>query len=431
MTRPADDRRQMRLLAVVLAALWAVTAIVVATAYRPGGPIDVLIALACFVPVAIADVGIIRPARRPSPRHRAALVWVWIGAVLFVLPVIYGVASTVGRDGPQGLLPSAEAAYAGAIALYLMSWFSVVGLVHHRLGVRPLQRRASLVTAGVAGVLTVVAGLAFLFVALANEQELRDESLFISRFGPTDPDLVPPDCDDPVALGANARVTIEARSSVDTFERGMAVLEGRRGGEDESWGGSWEGPDGSGHQAYLRVGPRAWVNERSADPQAPGTFWEESVPNPFGLLGRAGLTMDGPPRAVAFVPRGAIVAEDLGLEQLEGARARHCRTLVDGSTALDAFLPLRWLLADSSEAPDTALAHWRGKLDWWVFANGELGAASVEVSGPRIDTGWDADGVRAFLDARLIAIDRDQRVDVTAPSPSARATAVALESVAP
>lgn len=419
----------MRLLAVILTALWAVTAIAVATAYRPGGPIDVLVALACFVPVAIADVGIIRPARRPGGRHRSALVWIWIGAVLFVLPVVYGVASTVTRDGPQGLLPSAEAAYAGAIALYLMSYFSVVGLVHHRLGARPLERHASLVTAAVAGVLTLVSGLAFLFVALANERELRDETVSISRFGPTDPDLVPPHCDAPVALGANASVTIEATSSVDAFERGTAVLEGRRGGEDESWGGSWDGPDGSGRQAYLRVGPRAWFNERSDDPQAPGTSWEESPPNPFGLLGEAGLTMDGPPHAVAFVPRGALVAEDLGLEHLEGARARHCRTLVDGATALDAFLPLRWLLADRSEVSPTALEHWRGTIDWWVFADGELGAASVDVSGPRIDTGWDDDGVRAFLAARLIAVDRDERVDVTAPA--ARGAAMALESDAP
>ena len=162
------------------------TAIAIATAYRPGGPIDVLVALACFVPVAIADVGVVRPAKRLTRRHRTALVWVWLGAVVFVLPVIYGIASTVTPDGPQRLLPSREAAYAGAIALYLMSYFSVVGLVHHRLGARPLQRRASLVSAGIAAVLTVVAGTAFLFVALANERESRDEvaALDISRFGP-------------------------------------------------------------------------------------------------------------------------------------------------------------------------------------------------------------------------------------------------------
>ena len=44
----------MRLLAVMLTVLWAVTAIVIAVAYRPGGPVDIAVALACFIPVVIA-----------------------------------------------------------------------------------------------------------------------------------------------------------------------------------------------------------------------------------------------------------------------------------------------------------------------------------------------------------------------------------------
>ena len=43
MTTIADDRRPMRLLAVILTALWAVTAVVIATAYRPGGPVDIAV----------------------------------------------------------------------------------------------------------------------------------------------------------------------------------------------------------------------------------------------------------------------------------------------------------------------------------------------------------------------------------------------------
>ena len=405
----------MRLLAVILTVLWAVTAVSIAVAYRPGGPVDVLVALACFVPVAIADLGVIRPAKRLSHGHRLALVWVWILAVIFVLPVIYGVASTVTPEGVQGLLPSAEAAYAGAIALYLMTWFSVVGLVHHRLGVRPLERRASLVTSAAAAGLTIVAGLAFIFVALVNEQQLSSEPASASRYGPTDPGLDPPFCDAGVALGEHARIRIEAKSAVDTFDRGRAVLEGQRGQLDESWGGSWEGPDGSGQQAYLRVGDDAWVNDTSDDPQAPGTTWSSSTPNPFGLLGDEGLTLDGPPHAVADAPRGAIVAEDLGLEQIEGARGRHCSTLIDGPTALDTFLPLRWLLANESYLDGCKLGQWGGELDWWVFADGELGLATVQVSGARGDTGWDDDCVRAFLEARLQAVDRDEPVDVSAP----------------
>ena len=409
----------MRLLAVILTLLWAVAAIAVAVAYRPGGPVDLLVALAAFVPVAIADLGVIRPAKVLDRRHRLALVWIWILAVLFVLPVIYGVASTITPEGVQGLLPSAEAAYAGAIALYLMCWFSVVGLVHHRRRVRPLERRATLVTSVAAAGLTVVSGLAFVFVAVVNERELSSEPASASRYGPTDPELDPPLCDEGAALGDYALIRIEAKSAVDTFDRGTAVLEGQRDGNDESWGGSWEGPDGSGQQAYLRVGQQAWVNDTSADPQAPGRTWSESTPNPFGLRGTDGLTMDGPPHSVADAPRGSIVAEEIGLELVEGARARHCRTFIDGPTALDTFLPLRWLLANDSDVDSAELHRWRGELDWWVFADGELGLATVQISGARGETGWEDDGVRAFLEARLQAIDRDEPVDVSAPIASA------------
>jgi hypothetical protein len=230
-----------------------------------------------------------------------------------------------------------------------------------------------------------------------------------------------------VALGANARVVIRARSSLDNSDRGTAVLEGRRGGSDESWGGSWSGPDGEGRQAYVRVGPLGWVNDQSDDPRAPGTSWRATGPDPFGLLGRRALTMDGPPHAVADAPRGTIVAEDLGIEHIEGARARHCRTFIDGSTALDTFLPLRWLLYDSSADPGDAIPRWRGELDWWVFGDGELGLASVEVSGSRAETPWQAEGIRVVLEAELSATDRDLRVDLDAPA-AARPAAGALQS---
>ena len=427
MTRNADDRRLMRLLAAILTVLWAVTAVVIATAYRPGGPVDVVVALACFVPVVIADAGVVWPARKLSRSHRTVLVWVWIAAVLFTVPVLYGIASTLAEGGPQGLVPSAEAAYGGAIALFATSFFSVVGLVHRRRGVQPLERRASWLTAGLAAVLTVVAGLSFVFVAVVNERDLRADEPVSSRFGPTDPELALPFCDEPVALGTNARVVIRARSSLDNNERGTAVLEGRRGGVEESWGGSWSGPDGEGRQAYVRVGPLGWVNDQSDDPRAPGTSWLATGPDPFDLLGGRALTMDGPPHAVADAPRGTIVAEDLGIEHIEGARARHCRTFIDGSTALDTFLPLRWLLYDASADPGDAIPRWRGELDWWVFGDGELGLATVEVSGSRAETPWQAEGIRVVLEAELSATDRDVPVDLDAPG-AAGPAAGALQS---
>ncbi len=421
----------MRLLAAILTILWAATAIAIATAYRPGGPIDIAVAVACFAPVLVADAGVVWPATGLNRRHRMALVWVWIAAVLFTIPVFYGVASSLFAEGPQSLVPSFEEAYAAVLALLSTAFFSIVGLVHRRRRVRPLQRRATWFTAGVSVLLTIVVGLAFVFVAVVNDQSVRREEPSSSRFGPTDPDLDPPFCDQPVALGANAVVTIEAKSSLDNEDRGWALLEGQRGGRDESWGGSWGGPDGSGQEAYLRVGRLAWLNESSDDPGAPGTTWHGVRPDPFGMLGSTRLTMDGPPHTVANAPRGSIVAEDQGLDIIEGARARHCRTFIDGPTALDAFLPLRWLLFDGSAPPPGAIERWRGEIDWWVFADGELGLAAVEVSGSRAETDWDAEGVRAVLEARLEAADRDRPVDVTAPLSSSATPGAALESETP
>ena len=431
MTSHAADRRLMRLLALILTVMWAVTAIAIATAFRPGGPIDIVVALACFVPVVIADAGVVWPVTSPSRLHRTVLIWVWIAAIVFVIPVLYGVASTLAIAGPQSLVPSFGAAYGGAIALFAMSFFSVVGLIHRRRRVRPLERQASLLTLLAAAGLSAFAGLAFIFVAVVNDQDLRSEQPPRSRYGPTDPDVVPPLCDDPVALGSNAVITIEAKSSIDDIDRGTALLQGQRGGLDEAWGGSWTGPDGAGQQAYLRVGRLAWLNDQSDDPHAPGTSWQQVRPDPFDMIGDAQLTMDGPPQRIAQAPRGTIVAEDLGLDHIEGARARHCRTFIDGATALDLFLPLRWLLYDHSGAAKDAISDWRGELDWWVFADGELGLASVEVSGSRDGTQWDATGVRVDLEARLSATDRDTRVDVSAPTASRINADSAVQSEAP
>jgi hypothetical protein len=431
MTEHADDRRLMRLLAAMLTILWAVTALAIASAYRPGGPVDIVVAMACFVPVFIADAGVVWPAAGLARSHRLTLVWVWIAAILFLLPVMYGIASTLTVDGPRSLVPSLEAAYGGAIALLATAFFSIVGLVHRRLGVHPLERSATIISGGAAVLLAGVAGLAFGLVALVNEQDVRAEVPGRSRFGPTETDVVPPFCDQRLVLGANARITIEAKSTLDNVDRGSARLDGHRSGIDESWGGSWEGLDHSGKQAYLREGALAWLNDGSSDPGAPGTTWAEVRPDPFGLSGAAALTMDGPPHAIADAPRGELVAEDLGLEVVEGARARHCRTFIDGDTAMDTFLPLRWLLDGDSTGPTTAIPRWRGEMDWWVFTDGELGMAAVEVSGSRAETDWQADGLRVVLEARLQATDRDVPVEVSAPLEADVTSGPTLESETP
>jgi hypothetical protein len=421
----------MRLLALGLTALWAATALAVAAAYRPGGPLDIVVIAISFAPVVVALLGVRWPVRPRAPRDRVALTWLWIGAVLLGIPVLYGVATSLTSASSQSLVPSVEAAYAGGWALMAMALSSVLGFVHGRLRVPAFDRQASLIASGLAVVVTAVIGALFGLIVLINEVSLIPDASPASRFGPVGADLVPPDCDVPVRLGPNATVTVAARSSLDDEARGEAMLSGARRAQDESWSGSWSGPDGSGQASYLRLGTQAWVRgtdftgpgaspdnatvEAGATVAADSTAWLPVEPDPFGLNGREQLTLDGPAHAIVDVPRGRIVAEDLGLEVVESATARHCRTFMDGPTALDTFLPLRWLLHDSQEPAHAQVGRWRGEMDWWVFADGELGRARVEVSGSRADTTWDATGVRAVLEAQLDAVDRDRRPDISAP----------------
>jgi hypothetical protein len=153
------------------------------------------------------------------------------------------------------------------MAVSVMAVFSVTGSVHGRRGAVVFERRAVVLTVGLAALLTAVLGVAFGLVAVINDQALRRDGLPRSSYGPTDPDLVPPFCDEPVALGPSAVITISARSSLDDEERGTALLSGERRGIDEA-GGSWSGPDGEGTTAYLRIGRQAWLNEGGDEPAA-------------------------------------------------------------------------------------------------------------------------------------------------------------------
>ncbi len=70
-------------------------------------------------------------------------------------------------------------------------------------------------------------------------------------------------------------------------------------------------------------------------------------------------------------------------------------------------------------------------MDWWVLTDGELGMASVEVSGPRSSTGWSSDDVRAALEAHLEATDRDIETEVSAPFETGASFPVQVESPTP
>ena len=66
------------------------------------------------------------------------------------------------------------------------------------------------------------------------------------------------------------------------------------------------------------------------------------------------------------------MAEDRGVELIENAPSRHCLITLDGNGALASSMLTRLVLAGTVD-PHRNLDAWRGSLEWWVFADGQLG----------------------------------------------------------
>jgi hypothetical protein len=396
--------------ALLLLVGWTGLAIAILVYYRPGGPWDILVAAAAFAPVLIATGAVVRPplARVGHPEAwRANLVVAWVGlvATLLIGALLVLEIRVISEPGDQALLPSAEVAYALVLALGSLSLYAAFGIsgIPARPGSRTQGRM--LHAAGLAVIMTVVAASLLGGAAVANDLALRDRPTAPSRFGPTDATLTPPACDAPVELGPSAVVEIEGQAVIDGTSVGSASIRGVREGRDESWSGSAESDFVRAQANYTRVGPAAWLGLGAAKPR-------RTAVDPFRLTGVNGLTLDGPVVATLTTTDPGVVAEDLGVGMVSGARARHCRTAVNGPTALDAFLPLRWLAGGQLLTVTHPIEEWRGTLDWWVFTDGQLGQATVDIHGYPGEA-WPTSGIAGTLSARLTALDRDVPQTVT------------------
>ena len=134
-----------------------------------------------------------------SPRAFALIAWLALAPILLLVPSIAGLVASCQGRGPQTLLPSAEAAYPWALALFATGRLRRAG--HRRAGAwatRSLRRRrlAGRDRAGAGG--HAVGGHVFTAAAVVNELSLGDRPAISSRFGPTDPTLEPPPCDGPL-----------------------------------------------------------------------------------------------------------------------------------------------------------------------------------------------------------------------------------------
>ena len=380
----------------MLVVLWFVACALVLIGYRPGGPVDILVGLAAVGPMLIALAAVVWPPVARGDRAFAGIAWLGLLAVLLLVPSIAGlVAQLVGR-GPQTLLPSFEAAYPWLLALTATGLYAGLGVARHRLGGGALRRRRLSVGGAVAVLMVLAAGTLFSAVAIGNELALGDRPALGSRFGPTDPDLEPPPCDGALRAGASARLDLRLDASVDDRRIGQVVIGGIRDGSDFRWLGFAATRLLVGQLGAARVGDDAWDRQ-------PGTAW---VRTPQAAV--TNLDLDVPLIDKALTIANRSVAEDHGLAYIEGARARHCRITVDGDTLRTAVPEVSLLIGE------TDLSRWRVDLDYWVFADGELGQADGRATGPA--GGLEPDALLATLRFRLTAVDRGLPVTVFPPT---------------
>lgn len=389
---------ELRLLAIVLFALWSGTFALVAVGYHPGGPYDALVAAAALLPSIVAAVAVLWPPLARGDRAAAAIGWLGIIAALLLVPSVASLAAPLlGSTPGQTILPAPEVAYAGLLALFATCLFAGLGLARELLGETAVRRRRLVVGTILALGLTSLVGTSFGAAAVANDAALRDRVLPPSAWGPTDPKAVPPACDGPLTIGPEAKVSETASAHAGSSSVGHVSLDGARSGEDERWTATLTLGSATSTLAYVRVGSQAWSRSGQGAWTLEGNAGQTASPAP---------TLDGAILAGALAPAQRVAAENAGIELIGGAQARHCRTAVTGASALASFPPLTWLAG--GPLPDSQVfGPWRGELDWWVFSDGQLGLATVHMTGRSPDP-WGQVSVLGSLDARLQAIQRDQ-----------------------
>jgi hypothetical protein len=387
---------ELRILGLALTALWFGAFGLVLAGYRPGGPVDILVGITAAGPVLVAVAGVIWPPTARDDRAFAGIAWLALASILLLVPSIAGLVTQLTGQGPQTLLPSLEAAYPWLLALFATGLFTGLGLARRRLGGAALRRRRLVLGTVLAGAMVLATGTAFTTAAVVNELALGDRPSNGSRFGPTDPELEVPECTDPVTSAATARLELRMDASIDGRYTGQLVLEGIRSGADVSWAGYAATRLTLGQQGLVRQGDKAWV-------LAPGRPWAS-----VDASRAEGWDADRRLVSVALTPIDTSAPEDRGTAFIDGARARHCRIALDGVT-FRTMLPQVSMLVGATD-----LSRWRGDLDFWVFADGQLGQADGTLSGPALDL--DNDALLAGVRFRMLAYDRGLPVAVFAPA---------------
>ncbi|HEX7473920.1 MAG TPA: hypothetical protein VF323_12625 [Candidatus Limnocylindrales bacterium] len=386
---------KLRLIAACFTVLWTVTAGLVLLGYRPGGPIDLLVGVAALVPIGIAAIGFAWPPAARNDGVFVATAWLGLLATLVLVPSIGGVVFQLTSAGAQTILPSWQAAYPWLLALATTSLFSGLGAARHLVGPLESRRRRLAIGTALGAAMTLGSGVLFGSAAIANEIGLRDRPVLFSRFGPADPALVVPACDDAILTPRTAHVELSLTADVDSHPVGWANIAGVRSGTSVRWSADVAADLALGRHGVLRTPTGAWR-------QGPSAGWV-----PVDPVTVDDQTLDLQVTRVALVGVQRTTAEDRGVEFIEGAKARHCRIAVDGPTALAAIPEMDWFTGSAD------LHRWRGELDFWVFGDREVGQVAMVVNGDAVEMG--SAGLQATIRVTMIAVDRDQPVSISPP----------------
>ncbi len=387
---------ELRLLAVGLAGLWVAVAALLLVGYRPGGPADLLVGIAALAPLAVAVAAVAWP---PAARGRLAfraIAGLGVATLIVLLPTLAGLVRQLVDQGLQTLLPSLETAYAWALAILGTSLFAGLGVARRILGPdsgRP-GRLAAAIALGLG--LAAVSATAMAGATIANELALRDRPAAASRYGPTDPSRLPPLCDAPLVAGGTAQLTLDLAGTVDLRSLGDARVRGARSAQDFRWLAEVTTTRDIGFAGAAVVANHGWIRE-------PGTRWQQVPAAPAEAE-----SLDLAVIRAALDPLQRTAAEEVGLAYVEGARARRCRIAVDGAVFREAFPQVRWLVGDAD------LATWRGEIDVWTFADGQVGRVEGRLGGPGFAIQPDA--IRAEITTILTATHRGSPVTVTPPT---------------
>src|SRR5688572_21434145 len=392
-------RLELRLLASALAGAWGLAAALVLLAYRPGGPLDIAVGITMLVPLAIAISGVLWPPVARGRDTYPMVVALGVGSLLLLLPSIGGVLNQLRALGSQTLMPSLEAAYPWLLALAGTSLFAGFGLARRLDAGTALRPRRLRVGIASAVAFTAIAGTAFAGAAIANELALRDRKTppAVSRFGPTDAEAELPPCDGALAAGRSARLIARLHGQIDGGPVGSVDLSGQRVGTYFRWLAYVATDRELGQYGAASFGGRAWT-------RTPGDGWTTADAQSVREE-----TLDLQAVRTALARRSRATAEDRGIEVIEGARARRCRVAVDGATFRDAFPQIRWLVGDAD------IERWRGQLDYWVFADGQLGQVAGSVNGEA--GAIRSEAIQATIEVFLTATERGDGLVIHPPAP--------------